>query len=50
MLALCFVMPVVTNGFCHINIAIVLAKSMKAENQLRDMLVVPSIFFNILFL
>ena len=39
LLVLCFAMPVLVNGFCHINIAKALVKSMRMENQLRDKLV-----------
>ena len=46
LLLMCFVTPVLINGFCHISIAIVLAKSMKAQPALKDMLVV--LFYNIL--
>ena len=48
LLLFCFVLPVLVNGFCHINIAIVLARSMKAESQLSDMLVLIEYLNNIL--
>ena len=44
LLLLCFVTPVFFNGFCHISIAVVLAKSMKMANELRDKLVFSIIF------
>ena len=39
LLLMCFVTPVFINGFCHISIAVVLAKSMKMANEMRDKLV-----------
>ena len=39
LMVFCFVTPVFINGFCHISIAVVLAKSMKMANELRDKLV-----------
>ena len=39
LLVLCFGIPIVVNGFCHANIALILGKSIKAESQLRDKLV-----------
>ena len=39
MLILCFAIPVLVNGFCHTSIAVALAKSIKAEKQLTDKLV-----------
>ena len=44
-LVLCFVIPVFINGFCHISIGVVLAKSMKKANELRDKLVYSFIMF-----
>ena len=46
LLLMCFVAPVLINGFCHFSIAIVLAKSMKAQHELKDRLVV--LFYHIL--
>ena len=45
LLILCFAIPVLVNGFCHISIAVALAKSIKAEKQLTDKLVLLLAFF-----